>query len=274
MSSPKSTIYELQELLPDFPSVRIVSWHLEGLTQKGMAPELWLTEREREERATLSHDRRQREWTAARIALKRLLLLDNRVRSPLHAEIRKDERGQPRIVIQEPNSENYSELACSLAHKNTLVVAGYGVDGAAVGVDIERRSWRLPHLSSRFEAPEDSLLAGVDQVARCTVLWSFKEAVSKLLGQGYAAGFTKITCRETRYGYCELTAPDGTNYQGRYLWLGRYVLSVVSNMGPDEETGQEPPVPSRPWYRQLSRARQLRRQRREKAVAESLRRGL
>lgn len=273
MSSPKPTIYELQELLPDFPQIRVACWHLEGLKQKGMAPELWLTERERAELETLHHERRRCEWTAARIALKRLLLLDEMVRSPLHAEIRKDQRGQPRVVIYEPDTGRYSELACSLAHKNTLVVAAYGVDGAAVGVDIERRSWRLTYLSNRYVAPGDSLLTGGDQIARCTVLWAFKEAMSKLLGQGYAAGFTKIACRETRYGYCELMAPDGTSFRGRYVWLGRYALTAVSNMDTAETPDQTAAAPARPWYRQLTRARKLRQRRRERAVAESLKNG-
>jgi len=266
---PLPLIHELQPILQDHPTVRVALWHLDGLKREGMASELWLTPREREEVASFGHDRRRREWTAARIALKHLLLLDDIVRSPLHAEVRKDELGQPRVVVYVPETGEYAELACSLAHKNTLVVAAYAREGTAVGVDIERRTWRLPHLRRRFESPADALLDGIDTIARYTVLWAFKEATSKLLGKGYASGFTRIVCRETRYGTCEVTTPDDATLHGRYLWMGRYAVAVVSDVTSPEPAAANPPGPSRPWYEQIARARRLRRLRRARAIAAS-----
>lgn len=266
MPHSQPPLHELQPILPDHPTVRTALWHLDGLKHEGMAAELWLTERERAEVAEFGHDRRRREWTAARIALKRLLVLDGVIRSPLHAEVRKDELGQPRVVVYVPETGWYEELACSLAHKNTLVVAAYARNGIAVGVDIERRTWRLPHLRRRFESADDTLLSSSDSIARYTVLWAFKEATSKLLGRGYACGFTRIVCRETRYGTCEVTTPDDATLHGRYVWMDRYAIAIVTDLHPLVAAAPDPAAPSRPWYEQVSRARRLRRLRRGRAI--------
>lgn len=267
MPHSQPALHELRPILPDHPTVRTALWHLDGLKREGMAAELWLTPRERAEVAEFKHDRRRREWTAARIALKRLLVEDGIIRSPLHAEIRKNELGQPHVVVYVPETGRYDELSCSLAHKNTLVVAAYASAGVAVGVDIECRSWRLPHLRRRFESPEDALLDGTDTIARYTVLWTFKEATSKLLGKGYACGFSRIVCRETRYGTCEVTTPDDVALHGRYVWMDRYAIALVTDLHPANPPEPEPPAPSRPWFEQVARARRLRSLRRARAIS-------
>ncbi len=268
---PPEPLHELQTLVPDHPTVRAVLWHLDGLRQKGMTAELWLTERERAEGSAFGHERRRREWQAARIALKRLLVQDGVVRSPLHAEIRKNELGQPRIVVYVPETGHYEEIACSLAHKNRLVVAAYARRKVRVGVDIECRSWRLPHLCRRFECPADRMLPLADTIGRFTILWSLKEAVSKLVGLGFACGFTQIECRETRLGTCEIQAPEEPHLYGLYVWQDRYVVAIVTDVparldNPSHRTPQPSP---HPWYEQLSRAKRLRRLRRARALADS-----
>ncbi len=241
-------------------------WHLEGLKQAEMSPALWLTKRELEEVARFGHDRRRREWQAARIVLKHLLLQEGAIGSPLEAEIRKNDRGQPYVVVAPDGAAGPSrELGCSLAHKNHLVVAALASPRVRVGVDIERRSWRLSHLRARFESPRDRMLPGHDPVACHTLLWAFKEATSKLLGSGFACGFPQIVCRETRYGVCDIEAPEEPALQGYYGWSGRYAVAVVTD-GPGLDIVPPARDPPNPWYAQLARARRLRRQRRTRAV--------
>ncbi len=267
MPSALPPLHELLPILQDHPSARVVLWHLDGLKQEGMAPELWLTTRELTAVDAFSHERRRREWTAARIALKHLLLTAGEIASPLDAEIRKNERGQPYVVVYAPATGHYREFNCSLAHKNHLVIAVLADRNVRVGVDIERRSWRLSHLRGRFESVRDRLLPGHEPVACHTLLWAFKEATSKLLGSGFACGFSQIVCRETRYGVCDIEAPDGLSFSGYYGWTERYAIALVTDA---PSTGDTPPrfadVVVRPWYAQLARARRVRRLRRTRAV--------
>lgn len=268
---PFAPHHDLQSILPDHPHVRAALWHLDGLRQEGMAPDLWLTGRERAEVAAYGHERRRREWLAARIALKRLLVQEGIVRSPLHAEVRKNELGQPRVVVYVPDTGHYEELTCSLGHKNQLVVAAFSQRRVRVGIDIERRSWRLSHLRRRFEAPGDQLLPGPDSIARFTLLWAFKEAVSKLLGLGFACGFTQVSCRETKYGACEIAAPGESHLYGLYVWHDRYAIAVVTDFPVGSEaSGASGTTPVRPWFEQVARANRLRKLRRARAVTATL----
>ena len=257
-------------LFGEHPTVRAAAWHIDGLKREEMDPSLWFNKRELEEVAQFKSEKRRAEWLAARIALKYLLLEDQKILSPLHLEVRKNQLGQPKSIIYIPETGHYEELACSLSHKNNMVVAAYARTNATVGVDIERRSWRLSRLRRRFESEEDSLLGGVDSTARDTVLWAFKEATSKLLGTGFACGFTRIVCRERRYGICEVRAPDGDNLFGAYLWLGKYVVAIVTDTLKTQ--GAEPKAPdhatARPWREQIARARRLRKLRQTRTKTE------
>ena len=254
-------------VLPDHPLARIALWHVDGLQQPGMTPELWLTQRERSDAAEFGNEHRRREWIACRIALKRLIIQDNIIRSPLHAEIRKDERGCPHVHVNDPDNGYNAVFSCSLAHKNVLVCAAYALSGAAIGIDIERRSWRLHHIRKRFESPRDQLLESADSIGRYTTLWAFKEAASKLLGLGYAAGFSRIHCAETEPNVCTVQTPDDTLLQGNYVWVGKYVIALVTEPCPIPHAIAIRPAIERPWIEQWRRARRLSRLRRLRAVA-------
>ena len=257
------------DLLPLFQGhslARVAMWHVNALLQEGLAPEMWLTPHELSAIADYKSERRRKEWMVSRIALKRLLLQDGIVRSPLHAEIRKNELGCPRVFIAPPDAPA-SDFACSIAHKNLLVVAGYALQGAHIGIDIERRSWRLQHVRRHFVAPNDRLMEGEDSIAKFAALWAFKEATSKLLGVGYACGFTRITCRETSPGTCEVIAPNATVLEGHFTWaFGKYVIALVMDVCPRERIPSAP-LPTRPWFEQWRRLRRLKRLRRLRALA-------
>ena len=168
--------------LPGGGPCRAVLWHQDALSDVPFSPEEWLAPEERAELETLGSDKRRREWLAARAALKDLLVRDGIARRHADAIVRKDARGAPRLVVWEPDTFRYAELACAISHCAPFVLCAYLPGrGARVGVDVERRSWRLGRLGRKFVSPEDRMLEKDDASGDETVLWSFKESLSKLL---------------------------------------------------------------------------------------------
>lgn len=262
----------VQRVMAGHPVVSAALWHVPAARGEDYARERWFVPEDLAECESFTHGRRIEEWLAARIALKTLLVEDGLAESPLHVHIRKNGQGLPHVVIFNPDTGAYARLPCSLSHKGPLVLAAYSrLPGVRVGIDLERRSWRLPYLRRRFISEHDKMLEKDDQVGDCTVLWSFKEAVSKLLGVGMAYGFTNIHCRETSVGTCELRDAGGNHYAGTYSWFGRYALTLVT----DVYHGADAAAPktkrrSRPWYERIARAKRLRHIRRARRVTDQL----
>ena len=256
---------QLRTDLPGAGPCRAVLWHQDALDEGGFAPDEWLAPEERAEFASLGSEKRRREWLAARAALKDLLVRDGVARRPADAIIRKDERGAPRLVVWEPDTFRYAELACAISHSAPFVLCAYlRGRGARVGVDVERRSWRLARLGRKFLSPGDRLLAKDDDRGDEPVLWSFQESLSKLLGTGWSCGFRTISCVETAPGSCELADADGNRYAGSYLWFGQHAVAIVWDPGP----GELPPLhlPPRGFFDRAARARRLRALRHAKAA--------
>ena len=188
---------QLRTDLPGAGPCRAVLWHQDALDEEPFPPEEWLAPEERVEFGSLGSEKRRREWLAARVALKDLLVRDGVVRRPTDAIVRKDGRGAPRLVVWEPDTFRYAELACAISHSAPLVLC-----------------------ACKFLSPGDRMLAKDDDRGDETVLWSFKESLSKLLGTGWSCGFRTISCVETAPGSCELADADGNRYAGSYLWFG------------------------------------------------------
>lgn len=257
---------QLRADLPAAGPFRAALWHQDALDEEPFPPEEWLAPEERAELASLASEKRRREWLAARVALKDLLVRDGVVRRPADAIVRKDARGAPRLVVWESDTLRYAELACAISHSAPLVLCAYlRGRGARIGVDVERRSWRLARLGRKFLSPDDRMLEKEDERGDETVLWTFKESLSKLLGAGWSCGFRNLSCVETAPGACELADADGNRYPGAYLWFGQYAVAVVWDAGP----GELPPLrlPPRPWWERAARARRLRALRRRRAGA-------
>ena len=148
-----------------------------------------------------------------------------------------DQRAAPAELLAEieallglaaPDTLRYAETACSISHCAPFVLcAALPVRGARVGVDIQRRTWRLARMGRKFMAPGDRMLDKDDQSGDETALWSFKESTSKLLGTGWACGFKSIVCVETSPGVCETTVPGGECLPGAYFWFGQHVVTLV-----------------------------------------------
>ena len=258
----------LRAVMSGDPDFRAVLWETAGPAKSGVDPSLWLAPEEAIEMEALRGEKRRREWLAARVALKGLLLADGVVSAPATAIVRKDAAGAPRLVVYEPDTGRYEVRACSLSHSGAWVLCAYAPSrGGRVGVDVERRSWRLPYLRRKYANKADKLLDPRDSTAAGTVTWSLKEALSKLLGTGMGCGFPKLVCEETAPGVCRMADPDGTAHRGRYEWLDRYAIAVVAD--PPDAPAPPAPPPKRSLLERLARKRRLKRLRRERAAGEN-----
>lgn len=265
---------EMQNVMPDHPVVSAVLWHVPAAMGRRFNPDEWFTREDLKECEGFASKRRRDEWMAVRIALKRVIVRDGAAESPLHVHVRKNDKGCPHAVIYNPANGHYARLSCSLSHKGSLVFAAYAKKpGIKIGVDMEKRSWKLPYLRKRFISETDRMIDKDDHVGDCTVLWTFKEAATKLLGTGMAYGFTNIQCRETSVGLCELRDAGGAHYIGCYNWFGKYALTVVTEQYYGFSEGKSAPVhQERPWYERIARARRLRELRKNRRISAHLER--
>lgn len=254
--------------MPDHPVVSAVLWHVPAVRGEAYAKEKWFSKQDLAECEGFANGHRVEEWLAVRIALKSALIRDGVAESPFHIHIRKNGKGCPHVVVYNPGTGDYARLSCSLSHKGPLVFAAYSKrPGVRVGIDIERRSWKLPYLRRRYISEHDRVIDKDDHIGDCTILWTFKEAASKLLGSGMAYGLANIQCRETSVGVCELRDSGGNHYTGRFNWFGRYALAVVTDPVFDSaQADAKPRRSSRSWYERISRARRLRALRKKRRI--------
>ena len=253
-----------RENLPEHPSVGIALLHASPSELEALDLSEWFEARDLTEYATLKHRNRRTEWIASRLALKLMLAEDGLLESPSHAHIRKNANGAPHLVIYNPDTGFYAQLPCSLSHKGPLAGAAYSRDPRLrIGIDIEKRSWRLAHLRREFTHESDEMADASDSTGGFTTLWAFKESATKLFGVGMAYGFSKVSCRETAAGVCELRDAGGNHYAGRYRWFGKYAIALVTDPPP-------PPIPpAKPrrkhtLLQRIARARKLKRLRKSR----------
>ncbi|NLB69756.1 MAG: 4'-phosphopantetheinyl transferase superfamily protein [Lentisphaerae bacterium] len=262
-----------KRVFPSHPAVSSALWHFTGAKVEDIPREEWFTDGDLDEIKTATSSKRIEEWLSVRIALKSLMLDDGVAESALHIHVRKSSKGCPHVVVYNPDTGKYARYHCSLAHKGPLVFAAYSrMQDVRVGVDIERRSWRLPYLRRRFLSDKDTLIETGDHIGEYTVLWAFKEAVSKILGLGMAYGLANISCQETNLGTCMLTDAEDVQYIGNYVWFGKYALTVVADpISPETDSDVKRPKPSgRSWHEKISRGRRLRALRKQRSIASSI----
>lgn len=258
----------LRAVMSGDPDFRAVLWEVGGLEKSAVDPAQWLAPEEAIEMGTLRGEKRRREWLAARVALKGLLLADGVVSAPATAIVRKDAAGAPRLVVYEPDTGRYEVRGCSISHSGVYVLCAYAPGRRGrVGVDIERRTWRMLYLRRKYANRADKLIAPPDSIGAGTLVWSLKESLSKLIGTGMGCGFPKLVCSETGPGRCEMFDPDGVAHRGRYEWLDRYAITAVAD--PPEAAAAAPVPPrKRSLLERLARKRRLKRLRRERAARE------
>jgi phosphopantetheinyl transferase len=185
-----------------------------------------LTLEEHAEYARLRHPERRREWLAARVCLKTMLLRRRWISDPRECAIVKDARGRPRLAfgVERPAETAYD---CSLSHKGRLACAGAArTPEIRVGVDVEEVSPRLVRLAGAFAHDRDVLLGGRSDAERLAILWALKEACAKVLGSGLDARFRDAICCETARGRHRVTTAGGLELRGRHVVHQGYVIAV------------------------------------------------
>ena len=191
----------------------------------------FLTATEHAEYARLQLPPRRLEWLGARICLKTLLLRRGWIDDPRDAEVVKDARGRPRLVRLVAGSPDVT-YACSLSHKDRFACAAISsAPGLRVGVDVEAPSPRLTRVASAFAHDRDVVLADRSSEERLAILWTLKEACSKVLGRGLAMSLLDVRCEEVGPGWHRVTTAEGLELRGRHLTYEGYVVALC--VGPD-----------------------------------------
>ena len=185
----------------------------------------YLTKREAAEYARLTHATRRKEWLAARVCAKTLLMEHGFIRTPLSCEIAKDDKGRPFILYK--RRVRHRTVDCSISHKGKYAVAVVtGERGARVGIDIERVGPKPAKLRGGFTNPADHLMIPESDV-RFTALWAVKEACSKVVGDGLWMGLSDLICREKADGLCEVRHPKNHQISVKYLLHDDYVIAIA-----------------------------------------------
>lgn len=160
----------------------------------------YLSAHEAAEYAELRHALRRREWLGARVCLKRMVMRQGLVDDPRQCAVVKDPRGRPRLVFTADTTAGVVH-DCSLSHKGRFACAATsGVPGSRIGVDIEEMSPRLRRLAEQFAHERDSLLGSRPTQERLAILWTLKEACSKVVGRGLAMPLRTVSCQELEPG--------------------------------------------------------------------------
>ena len=191
----------------------------------------FLTAAEHAERARLRQPPRRLEFLGARICLKTLLLRRRWVDDPRDCEVVKDPRGRPRLarLVASPTDVRY---ACSLSHKDRFACAAISsAAGVRLGVDIEAVSPRLTRVAAAFTHDRDVVLGDRSSVERLAILWTLKEACSKVLGRGLAMSLLDVSSEEIAPGSHRVTTAEGVELRGRHLTYEGYIVALC--VGPD-----------------------------------------
>jgi phosphopantetheinyl transferase len=186
----------------------------------------FLTLGEHAEYARLRHPERRREWLAARVCLKAMLLRQRRIGDPRECAVVKDARGRPRLAfeVELPAKAAYD---CSLSHKGRFACAGTArMLDIRLGVDVEEVSPRLVRLAGAFAHDRDVLIGGRSDSERLAILWALKEACAKVLGSGLDARFRDTICCETAPGRHRVTTAGGLELRGRHVVHHGYVIAL------------------------------------------------
>lgn len=218
-------------------SIDVAVLNATALADAEAAAAHFLTPAEQAERARLREPPRRLEWLGARVCLKTLLLRRHWIDDPRDCEVVKDARGRPRLARLVAGGQDV-RYACSLSHKDQLACAAISsVPGLRVGVDIEALSPRLARLAPAFAHDRDVVLgdgssdARRSSDARLAILWTLKEASSKVLGRGLALSLLDVTCEEVAPGRHQITTAEGLELRGRHLAYEGYMVALC--VGPD-----------------------------------------
>jgi phosphopantetheinyl transferase len=209
------------------PRVAVTLLDLNALDGVERPEKLYLTDTERKEYFLLGSERRRREWLGARACLKMMLLETGRLRSLRECEVLKDSRGRPSVVFRTSRGGEVKG-DCSLSHKGRYAAAAISfAERARVGVDIEKISPRITRLRASFVNPLDRLPGVLGNDRFHSVLWTAKEAASKVLGTGLGAGLSSLVCRQVGEGLCRMGREgNDLDIEGAFWFREDYTLTL------------------------------------------------
>jgi len=226
---------ELLRLPLDEQDVEVSLVDLARLRDPESAAARFLTPKEREEYRGLRHPGRRREWLAARVCLKTMLVRRGCISDPIQCEIGKDARGRPWLSFA-PGLPRTAVHDCSLSHKADLACACVSsLPKTRVGVDIERASPRLLRLAGAFVSDHDRPIGTRPPVVRLAVLWSLKEAYTKAVGEGLRIALADVICEETAEGRHRVRVQDGPVCRARHLMHAGYAIALCLLSEHDKE---------------------------------------
>ena len=185
-----------------------------------------LTLEEHAEYERLVLPKRRREWLAARVCLKTMLLRRRRIGDARDCTVVKDARGRPRLAFgpERPADPTYD---CSLSHKGRFACAAAARrPGIRIGLDVEEVSPRLVRLAGAFAHDGDVLMGSRPDAERLAILWALKEACSKVQGSGLDAAFRDATCRETAPGRHHVMTAGGLALRGQHVVYEGYAVAL------------------------------------------------
>lgn len=185
----------------------------------------FLTRQERTAYLKLGCRMRKLEWLSARIALKRILLEQKVIESFTQCEIYKDSLGRPYISLKKKKKP--LSLDCSISHKSGYSLAAITLTPyVRLGVDIELISSKLYRLRETFINESDSITDKVTGDVFYTILWSCKEAASKVIGLGMSADFKSMVVRENK-GTVRIFQKERYPIEGKYFFWKNLVVSIL-----------------------------------------------
>jgi phosphopantetheinyl transferase len=189
---------------------------------------------ERDAYARLTSPTRRREWLAARIIIKEIMVRASLIASFQECSVQKDTCGCPRILIHEELAGN---CHCTITHKNGLALSAVSFENTLfLGVDLERVTDKPLLLRKAFSTGADFIAGAHSLREKYCILWSCKEAVSKALGKGMAMDFKKIIIRATPQETYQARGNKTCRIVGRYAAGKDRVLSIC-HIFPAREPG-------------------------------------
>jgi phosphopantetheinyl transferase len=206
--------------------VEVLALDVTRLTALEALAQAALTLEEHEEYARLVLPKRRREWLAARVCLKAMLLRRRRISDARDCAVVKDARGRPRLAFGRglPADPAYD---CSLSHKGRFACAAAARrSGIRIGLDVEEVSPRLVRLAGAFAHDGDVLMGSRPDAERLAILWALKEACSKVQGSGLDAAFRDATCRETAPGRHHVMTAGGLALRGQHVVHEGYAVAL------------------------------------------------
>ena len=227
---PEPTLLDFDE-----EGIEVAVLDVTGLLDVEAAAAHFLTADEHADGARLRQPARRLEWLGARICLKTLLVRRGWVDDPRDCEVVKDPRGRPRLARLTATGPDI-HYECSLSHKDRFACTAISsAPGLRLGVDIETVSPRLSRIAAAFAHDRDVVLGERSSEERLAILWTLKEACSKVLGRGLAISLLDVTCEEIAPGRHRVTTAEGVELRGRHLAYEGHVVALC--VGPDRWEG-------------------------------------